>query len=436
MNKLFDIFLTLLGILNYYFNLKRSFTWDIETIELNQFRKIKRLLIECAHHVPYYKNLFEVINFNPETDFSSIEDLSKIPILKKRTVRRDPQAFINQNNGKNVLEFKTSGSSGNPFCAIVNLTQWVTEQSVVWRSWKLAGYRFRDRIAVLRSYSPEDSKQTIKFDKLRNFIFYSPFHLTEKDMAIYVDHMVEHRVLFLRGYPSSIAILAHYLKKHKTTKLKLKGIFTASEVVSQADRILIEEVFDCKVFDYYGLAEQIVTFSECKYHRGLHNNHEYGYLELLKNEQTGRYNIIGTNLNNTAMPLIRYDTEDLVEAFSLESCRCGYKSISVDRVHGRADTCILTPDGDKISTVNFYTVLEHFPVESWQILQISHEKLEVNFKVGQIAIEEEDNIRARLQIEFSKRIPKNMSVSTVFNKKFIRISEGKKNAFVQLLNEN
>ncbi len=436
MNKLLDTSLTFVGIIYYYICLKYSFYRSEDAIKRYQYRKLKRLLIECSKNVPYYRDLFEKINFKPEIDFTSIEDLSKVPILDKKKVRGNPKAFINQKNSSNVLEFKTSGSSGDPFCSIVNFTQWIIEQSVVWRGWKLAGYKFRDKIAVLRSYCPEDSDPLIKFDRLRNFIYYSPFHLIESNMESYVNHMIANNVRFLRGYPSSLTIFAHYLKSKQGSRLRLKGIFTASEVLSPADRNLIEEVFGCEIFDYYGLAEQVVTFSECKFHSGLHNNHEYGYLELIEEEKTGAYKIIGTNLNNKAMPLIRYDTEDLVEKFSLSNCQCGYKSLSVDRVLGRADVFIITPDGGEIPTVNFYTVLEHFPVKSWQILQVRVDALEINFHVDDITNDKKTFIQSKVKEEFSKRLPQNMLVSTVFNKSFFQIAEGKKNAFVRLIDEN
>ena len=61
----------------------------------------------------------------------------------------------------------------------------------------------------------------------------------------------------------------------------VKQVLVASEVLTENDRILIEEVLNCKISNHYGLAEQIVMFGDCEKHTHLHNYFESGYLELL-----------------------------------------------------------------------------------------------------------------------------------------------------------
>ena len=95
-SKLIDIFLTFLGIISYNF-FNKNFLFSSKTkIKNYQYKKLKKLLIECQKNVPYYKQLFSEINFNPHSDFLTLEDLQKIPILEKDTLIAKREDFINQ----------------------------------------------------------------------------------------------------------------------------------------------------------------------------------------------------------------------------------------------------------------------------------------------------------------------------------------------------
>ena len=98
---------------------------------------------------------------------------------------------------------------------------------------------------------------------------------------MYYDKMIDLNIKILRGYPSSIKIFAIFLKKNDLKINSIKQILVASEVLTDNDRKIIENVFDCKISNHYGLAEQIVMLGDCEKHTHLHNYFEYGYLELL-----------------------------------------------------------------------------------------------------------------------------------------------------------
>ena len=111
MTKIRDFTLTILGIFFYRF-FHQSFIYNsTEDIALYQFKKLKKLLIVASLNVPYYKELFEEINFNPSKDFKTLSDLKKIPVLEQDTVKKSPSKFVNL-NVKNYVLMKTSGTSG------------------------------------------------------------------------------------------------------------------------------------------------------------------------------------------------------------------------------------------------------------------------------------------------------------------------------------
>ncbi len=395
-----------------------------------QFNKLHILLCSAYEGIPYYKTLFDSVNFNPMTDFKTLDDMQKIPILPKEQARAlGKTQLTNPDFLENAMTFRTSGSSGNPFEVFVHPNHWIIEQGVVWRHWAWGGYKFRDKMAIVRSFVPKNNAQLYKKEYSRNFIYFSPFHLNDENMEAYLKKMITEKVVILRGYPSSLVTLAQFVLRTKHPIPNIKLALVASELLSDADRDTIESAFKTKVSNHYGLAEQIVMMGDCEKHEGLHNYDEYGYLELLDTDQPNIKRIIGTNLNNLTMPLIRYDTGDLAEIAS-QPCSCGRTLPTIKNIIGRSDAAILTEEGYTIPTVNFYTLFETFTdLYRWQIVQHSLTQIEV------IILPKPDFSADRindLRTALSARLPASIQIEIVSDKPFIQKHEGKINTFVKL----
>ncbi|MEW7279391.1 hypothetical protein ABW636_12425 [Aquimarina sp. 2201CG1-2-11] len=426
MNKIQDLYLTLKGIFMFKYTFEKNPYIKKDKIDQYQFVKLKKLLKESYKNVPYYTELFNQINFDPTRDFNQLEDLAKVPVLDKKIVRQSPEQFYNKKLTKYLTLF-TSGSTGNPLKVKVSFNAWVVEQAVVWRHWKWAGYNFRDKMAIVRSYVPKDGK-LVKKDKLRNFIYFSPFHINDKNSADYLDLMKKEKVRFLRGYPSSIKALADFIRNNDYVPPKIKGILVASERLSAKDKQIIESAFNCRVYNHYGLADICVMMGSSEEDIGLHNYQDYGYLELLEyeSEEKNIKRIIGTNLHNYAMPLIRYNTGDLAEVS--EHSKNSVRNFPViDNVLGRNDSAINTVEGYRIPTVNFYTMFEYYTeIEQWQIVQKSLTEIIINIRANGNLTELEKNILK----DFQKRVPKSINLHVHFNSGFVTKNEGKIPTFI------
>ncbi|QOD62073.1 phenylacetate--CoA ligase family protein [Polaribacter haliotis] len=362
-NSVYKVF----GIASYYLRYKYTQFWSVKKIEKYQFKRLKRQLIKAEKTV-YYKKLFNEIGFNPKKDFNKIEDITKVPITLKSNVKKNTENFVIKKYKKKALIFFTSGSTGNPMKAYIHPLHWVVEQGVIYRHWQWGGYSFYNPTAMIRSYSPKIGEPLTKYSKLLNTTYFSPFHLTEKNMFDYYNKMIDLKIEIIRGYPSSVKTFVSFLKNKNLKIPSVKQVLTASEVLTDEDRAIIEEVLDCKVSNHYGLAEQIIMMGDCENHTHLHNYFEYGYLELLNTDIENIKRIIGTNLHNKAMPLIRYDTGDLAVVDNL-GCKCSRNGLVVKNIIGRNDQNITTPQGQKIPTVNFYTMMEDFiEINKWQII--------------------------------------------------------------------
>ena len=420
MEKLRPLF-KIIGVIAFWIRYRKTQYWSEKQIKTYQLKRIKRQL-KRAKKVEYYQKLFKAINFDPERDFNQLEDLKKIPITSKQQVRSEPKQFINPVLRKFSFIFKTSGSTGNPMTFYIHPIHWIIEQAVIYRHWRWGGYRRRFKTAILRSYSPKPHEPLFKFSRILNSYYFSPFHMNDTNMLEYYTVMRRKRIRVLRGYPSSIKIFAEFLDRKQLNELNICLILTASEVLTTKDREFIERVFKTKISNHYGLAEQIVMFGDCENHTHLHNYFEYGYLELIDTEEPTVKKIIGTNLHNKTMPLLRYDTGDLAIVDTWK-CNCERATQVVKNVIGRSDLTINCPNGYKIPSVNFYTMLDLYPkIKQWQI--------EYNDTIFLLKIDSGNTLNSNdhLQIEQDldqRLLTSGFQVKIKETRDFLKINEGK-----------
>ena len=425
LRNIFDFYLTLRGILLYATTFRKSDFLDQLTIKEKRKALLSKLLKHCNQKSKFYRKRFLENNIDPNSN-DPFKELSKLPVLTKEEVFNNYEDIKCNTNSTN-LSFTTSGSTGQPLKSYTSPNQWIVEQAVIWRSWKRAKYKFRDKIAIFRSYSPEENDPLIKFDLLRNWKYYSIYHLDEKNLKKFSDDLKKWKPKFLRGYPSSLYLLAKFLENEQFD-LSIKGIFTASEQLHPEQRNLIEKVFSTKVFDHYGQAETTVMFHDCEYGR-MHEDWEYGFSELNK-QKNGTYELVGTNLHNYAFPLLRYQTGDIVAKHS-NVCKCGRNSMVLDSINGRASDFIVKKCKGMIPITNVFTFFGKFlEIKRFQIQQ---------YKEGEIsvAIDFWSSIEKNEHVEIKSLISKFFEQKTIYVKfthNFILKNEGKMNSFIRSIN--
>ena len=96
-----------IGIFLYYFRYRKTQYWDNHKIDNYQFKRLRKQLIQ-ASKTQYYSKLFKELNFNPRTDFKSLNDLEKIPVTEKNKVKENTHLFINHKYKNKSLPFYNS----------------------------------------------------------------------------------------------------------------------------------------------------------------------------------------------------------------------------------------------------------------------------------------------------------------------------------------
>jgi phenylacetate-CoA ligase len=131
------------------------------------------------------------------------------------------------------------------------------------------------------------------------------------------------------------------------------AISSTTETLLPMYRKLIEETFRAPMYDQYGCGETHSIAFECGEHMGLHITSEHVFVQT-NNDDMGE--LIITNLDNYAMPIIRYENGDRIK-LSKDNCSCGRKLPLISQIIGRTADSIVLKDGSEVHGVFFTDIL-------------------------------------------------------------------------------
>jgi phenylacetate-CoA ligase len=322
-----------------------------------QNERLRALIRHCYEQVPYYRKVMDERGLKP-SDIQSADDLGKMPVLTRSDVRNNLSTLTARNFRRSQLILgHTSGTTGSPLTFYYDERACLIKNVVDWRQKSWAGIHPGDKVAfflgrvvvpITRSKPP-----FWKTNWFLNHLFFSSFHLSQENLNAYVRKLYEFRPLAVEGYPSTMYIIARCLLSQNRT-YPAKAVFTSSETLHPQQREAIETAFECKLYDFYGIAERVVFATECEKHEGKHLNMDFGITEILgRDEQpveTGEIGrIVSTGLHNFAMPLIRYRTDDITSLAEAD-CSCGRSLPLMADVTTKAEDIITTKDGRYVSS--------------------------------------------------------------------------------------
>src|SRR5947207_3061228 len=127
------------------------------------------------------------------------------------------------------------------------------DYACLFRHWAQAGYTFRAPMAALRSYVPSSPADPLwKVNIWQKTLYMSAYHLSPSNCDQYLEQILRFRPRYLRGYPSSLNILAEFAAPKREELGFVQGLFTASETLLPGERDNIEHTFGKKLYDWYG----------------------------------------------------------------------------------------------------------------------------------------------------------------------------------------
>ena len=429
-------------IQNYYAELQQSQWLPAEEITELQNKKLRHLVEHAYAHVPYYRRIFKQRNVLPG-DIKSVDDLPKLPLLTKDIIRENFQDLTASNLTKNAMLNHTSGSTGQP------LRYYITKDgiSISWatgyRGWGWGGYAWGDKRATLGFWRDYDSAATsasrnisllkrIRFTLERNLPL-STLNMTEEVLESYVSQISAYNPKILRGYPSAISILAHYIEDHNVKTIQPKAVFTTAETLLPHQKRKIEEIFQCPTFNHYGCRDGAANAMECEEHSGLHIASEQCYIEVINPKERadpgGLGEIISTDLHNYAMPFIRYRTGDC-GILSDKKCPCGRGLPLLQSIEGRIINMVVHSDGSYLAGLPLTDVFEHLEqqkndtIRHYQVIQETKEYLVIKIVKGKNYRQENDQ---KIIAEMKKHLGEPVVVSLEYVDDIPTTQSGKRN---------
>ena len=338
--------------------LQKSQWWDAEKLQSFQLEKLQALVAHAYQNVPYYRRLFSQRGIAP-SDIKDLADLAKIPVLTKSDVRQFKEELVAINyRGEELLSGRTGGSTGEPlqFFNDRNTVSWAwgaMNRYYEWTGMRIGEGRFDIGGGSLGGFLSKGlARDTLRSIQrwLQKGAFYPVFSL-DKAMAREIAESAKARgIRVFRGYPSGLYVLAKYAEAEGLDFKDVRIIQSTSERVYPHQREVIESNLTADMYDQYGAAEILSIAAQCEKKKAYHVFDEHVIVEddRTLSSTNGRVPAIITDLDNFAMPFIRYEVGDILN-FKGASCTCGRGLSVIGKVEGRTHDFLTATDGRPIA---------------------------------------------------------------------------------------
>ncbi len=318
-------------------------------------QRLRDLLVFARDHVPYYRRLFQQVNFDPKSA-DLPQEFQRIPLLTKTLVAEHFDALIADNVQRDqLIENATGGSTGKPlrFYQDRRYLAVAAALDACVRSWW--GIKPYDRTASIWG-ADRDIKELSYRQRFYNwrhrFRSVNAFRMKDSELIDFCEMLLRWRPPYLVGYSSALELLASCARANGINNIRFKAIRSAAELLCPHRRRLLEDVFQTPVYDFYGSREVNNLAAECPEERKLHLISTWRYIEVVGDDgetiPDGNVGFLAvTDLSNYSMPFIRYKNEDVAEIAD-NACSCGRPSPVLAKLHGRSSDLIRTPRGEVV----------------------------------------------------------------------------------------
>ncbi|HMB96169.1 MAG TPA: hypothetical protein VKK61_09035 [Tepidisphaeraceae bacterium] len=392
-----------------------------------QKKKLASLVQHSAKHVPFYRDLFSRLGFDPQ-NVHDLCALRKAGIhLGKEDVRAAGDALLSETSSKrDLFKMTTSGSTGVPLNFYKSLDTECRRQAIKYRAEEWIGKPIGTRTTLIWGRLPPRHLHSrlgrYVYWRYRNYQFLSAFDIGPDQLSDYVTRMTRFGTEFIESYVTAVHQMAKVMAARKIPPPPtLRGIVVGAEQLFEEQRQLIEASFGCPVYNRYGSTEFTNIASECAARQGLHINSDHILVEVVDEndqpiiDQVGQ--IVVTDLDSYDMPLIRYHIGDR-GVMSSRRCDCGLPFPMLKSINGRVSERLITRSGREIHDMFFlHRLMRIAGIAKFQVVQKSLDLVQVKLEsdgsvsreaiAGQIhtALEELENDQIKIAIVFVDAIP-------------------------------
>jgi len=313
-----------------------------------RFDLLKRNLAYVYDKVPHYRKEFKNADIKPD-DVKEMDDLSKVPFLYKKDLRKYYPTGILAVEKKDVVRYHaSSGTTGKPTVVSYTKKDIKTWASMVADCLRLVGVGEGEVIQNSYGYGLFTGGLGLHYgaELLGASVVPTSGGNTQRQVQIMKDFNVD----VLCCTPSYALYLSEVMESNGIDpyELPLKiGVFGA-EPWSDSMRTKIEKALDIKAYDIYGMSELggPGVGMECKNQDGLHIWDDKFIVEII-DPNTGEVlppgekgELVFTSLWKEASPVIRFRTGDITYLYD-DECECKSTRQRIGRLLGRTDDMLI-----------------------------------------------------------------------------------------------
>ncbi|MCP1677158.1 phenylacetate-CoA ligase [Natronocella acetinitrilica] len=394
--------------------------WDRDQLICWQLDKLNRLLDHARRTTSNYASL-------PASPLTSLADLPSLPLLSKDVLRTKAASLTSPFAARAAVRKTTGGSTGAPVTLRKSRDGIAVELATAWRGMSWVGVHPGDRQARFWGvpHSTFGRLRAKVTDSLTNRVRCSAFAFTDADLGAYYRALKKTRPTYCYGYPSMLREFSSFIERNGLAPISsVRAVVTTAEPLRDRDRSVIERVLHAKVANEYGCGEVGTIAHECE-HGELHINADALIVELLSSNgvpaspgEQGQ--IVVTDLNNFATPLIRYELQDY-GMLSDHVCGCGRTLPVLRNVTGREYDMLLGRDGRKFHGEFFLYLFEDMKksglsVDAFRLTQMSMEDFDLELVVKSEA--DARHVYHRFVDELKQKIGNDVNV-TLFRRHII-----------------
>ena len=319
--------------------------WDkgIETLERASLQRLQadRLTatVQRAQCAPFYRGRIP-----------AGAALGQLPFTTKEDLREGfPYGFLAVPLDRVVRLHSSSGTTGNP--TVIYHTQADIEgwQDLVARCMYMAGLRSSDVFQNIMGYGLFTGGLGFHYGAEKLGAMTIPVGPGNSKRQIWF--LKEFKTTAMHILPSYALRLATHVREQgldPSRDFRVRMAFVGAEPHTEETRRLIEQTWNLRAFNSYGLSEMCgpgVAF-ECTEQAGMHIWEDRFLVEVVDPDSGAAVpdgecgELVLTTLDRQATPLIRYRTRDLTRIIP-GPCPCGRTHRRIDRIRGRSDDMMI-----------------------------------------------------------------------------------------------
>jgi phenylacetate-CoA ligase len=404
-----------------------------------QSRRLVGMVERVYQNVPFYRKKMQEMGISPE-DIRGIEDLQRLPFTTKNDLRDNyPYGMFAVPMSEIVRIHASSGTTGKPTVVGYTRKDLGTWSEVMARTLSCGGITRHDIVHVAYGYGLFTGGLGAHYGAERIGCSVIPISGGNTNRQLQI--MRDFGSTALACTPSYALFLAEAIKESGIPRkeFKVRVGTLGAEPCSENMRREIEEKFQIKVIDIFGLSEIIGpgVSSECTCQNGLHVNEDHFVPEIIDPEtlkvlpEGEEGEIVFTTITKEGLPLLRYRTRDLT-SLNYEPCRCGRTLVRMKKCTGRSDDMLIIRGVNvfpsqvesvllelKATSPHYLLVVDR--VNNLDVLELQVE-MEENFSLDRIS--ELQGLVKRIQKAMESALGLSLTVKIMESKTIAR-SEGK-----------